>query len=81
MPTQVGLHSYSVGSRGLGYVSTAVVLNLLLVVAPWGLRTQARPLTAGVLAACQPDSYCPTGKLSRREKCFFPGGAGKLCDI
>jgi ABC-type transport system involved in cytochrome c biogenesis permease subunit len=36
MPTEVGLHAYAVGSGGLGYVSTAVVLNLLLVVAAWG---------------------------------------------
>ncbi|HXY37756.1 MAG TPA: hypothetical protein VEI07_26255, partial [Planctomycetaceae bacterium] len=36
MPTEVGLHAYAVGSGGLAYVSTAVVLNLLLVVAAWG---------------------------------------------
>ena len=36
MPTEVGLHAYAVGSGGLGYVSTAVVLNLLLVAAAWG---------------------------------------------
>jgi ABC-type transport system involved in cytochrome c biogenesis permease subunit len=36
MPTEVGLHAYAVGSGGLGYVSAAVVLNLLLVVAAWG---------------------------------------------
>jgi ABC-type transport system involved in cytochrome c biogenesis permease subunit len=35
MPTEVGLHAYAVGSGGLGYVSTAVVLNLVLVVAAW----------------------------------------------
>jgi ABC-type transport system involved in cytochrome c biogenesis permease subunit len=35
MPTEVGLHAYAVGSGGLGYVCTAVVLNLLLVVAAW----------------------------------------------
>jgi ABC-type transport system involved in cytochrome c biogenesis permease subunit len=36
MPTEVGLHAYAVGSGGLGYVSAAVVLNLLLVAAAWG---------------------------------------------
>jgi ABC-type transport system involved in cytochrome c biogenesis permease subunit len=36
MPTEVGLHAYAVGSGGLGYVTTAVVLNLLLVAAAWG---------------------------------------------
>jgi hypothetical protein len=36
MPTEVGLHAYAVGSGGLGYVITGVVLNLLLVFAAWG---------------------------------------------
>jgi ABC-type transport system involved in cytochrome c biogenesis permease subunit len=36
MPTEVGLHAYAVGSGGLAYVVTAVVLNLLLVAAAWG---------------------------------------------
>lgn len=35
VPTEVGLHAYAVGSGGLGYVSTAVLLNLTLVVAAW----------------------------------------------
>ena len=35
MPTEVGLHAYAVGSGGLGYVVTGVVLNLSLVVAAW----------------------------------------------
>jgi ABC-type transport system involved in cytochrome c biogenesis permease subunit len=35
MPTEVGLHAYAVGSGGLGYVTSAVVLNLMLVVAAW----------------------------------------------
>jgi ABC-type transport system involved in cytochrome c biogenesis permease subunit len=36
MPTEVGLHAYAVGSGGLGYVVSGVLLNLLLVVAAWG---------------------------------------------
>jgi hypothetical protein len=36
MPSEVGLHSYAVGSGGLGYVITGVVLNLMLVAAAWG---------------------------------------------
>lgn len=35
MPTEVGLHAYAVGSGGLGYVVTGVLLNLLLVAAAW----------------------------------------------
>jgi ABC-type transport system involved in cytochrome c biogenesis permease subunit len=34
-PTEVGLHAYAVGSGGLAYVSAAVVINLVLVVAAW----------------------------------------------
>jgi ABC-type transport system involved in cytochrome c biogenesis permease subunit len=36
MPSEVGLHSYAVGSGGLGYVIAGVVLNLMLVAAAWG---------------------------------------------
>jgi ABC-type transport system involved in cytochrome c biogenesis permease subunit len=66
VPTEVGLHAYAVGSGGLGYVSTAVVLNLLLVVAAWGryaaettdllsrtpgAKSETQPITAGTSAS------------------------------
>lgn len=35
MPTEVGLHAYAVGSGGLGYVVTGVILNVALVIAAW----------------------------------------------
>jgi hypothetical protein len=66
MPTEVGLHAYAVGSGGLGYVCTAVVLNLLLVVAAWAryagettdllsrtppTKNESQPVTAGTVAS------------------------------
>jgi ABC-type transport system involved in cytochrome c biogenesis permease subunit len=66
VPTEVGLHSYAVGSGGLGYVSAAVVLNLLLVVAAWaryaGETTDLLSRSASANSGSQPASGTPAAE-------------------